>query len=249
MYLTMYRYFTGTIFLLFFFYICTQSSFAQDNQSETNATISLISGRVNTDTIPAAASQVYDDEDSTAQPVQAKLLPDNLSFIERSFWGEHGLFRSTGLAPLTPESRKAELGLRRTMLTAHQIGGFVTLAAMLTTCYYGQRVIDGRRDLGDTKSTLAGITVLSYSVTGLLALLSPPPMLRRDEQSTTNTHKLLAWAHVAGMILTPILANNIHERAPGTHKQIWNMDKAHFHQVSGYITTALFTAAMLTVTF
>lgn len=249
MYLSMYRYIAGTGLLLFFFFTFTQSLSAQDNLLEAHAAIPLVSEPANTDTIPAATNQVYDDEDSTAQPVQAKLLPDNLSFIERSFWGEHGLFRSTGLAPLTPESRKAELGLRRTMLTAHQIGGFVTLAAMLTTCYYGQRVIDGRRDLGDTKSTLAGITVLSYSVTGLLALLSPPPMLRRDEQSTTTTHKLLAWAHVAGMILTPILANNIHERAPGTHKQIWNMDKAHFHQVSGYITTALFTAAMITVTF
>ncbi len=205
------------------------------------------------DTIITPAVTNYQDEDSADQVIKPKLLPDKLSFGERMMWGEQGLFREIGLAPLNPDARKSELSLRRTMLTTHQIGGFISLATMITTCYYGQRIIDGRKDFTNKKNLFVATTIISYTITGLLSILSPPPMIRRDEQSTTTTHKYLAWAHVTGMILTPILANGIRFRETGTGgvrgKELWNMDKAHFHQIAGYITTALFTAAMISVTF
>jgi hypothetical protein len=181
-------------------------------------------------------------------PVKPKLLPDNMSLMERGLWGESGLLRSIGISsPLTPEVRKHELAVRRTMLSIHQIGGFITLGFMLATCYYGQKIIDGgvtgRRNYQSTKNTLVAFTISSYSLTALLSILSPPPLIRRDESSTTTTHKTLAWLHVAGMIVTPILGTLISRN----HK--FNMDAAHVHQIGGYITTAIFAASMIVVTF
>ena len=178
-------------------------------------------------------------------PPRPRLLPVNISFFERAMWGESGFFRSTGIAsPLTPEVRKSELSVRRTMLTMHQIGGFVTLALMGTTVYYGQRYLD-RADRTDRNmhQTFVAATIASYAATGLLAILSPPPVIRRDEISTTTIHKTLAWLHVAGMIITPILGASINRRGGSFNSQ------AHFHQVSAYITTAVFAASMIIITF
>jgi hypothetical protein len=173
-----------------------------------------------------------------------KLLPDNISFAENFLWGENGLTRKIGLTgDLALETRKKELEIRRTMLTVHQIGGFVTLGLMISAAYVGQKVIDGRRDLGDTHQAIVAATILSYSLTGALALLSPPPSIRRDDFSTITLHKTLAWAHVAGMIITPILGSYIDD-----HKS-FHMDKAHVHQISGYITTAIFATSMIIITF
>ncbi len=154
------------------------------------------------------------EQDSTQQPPKPRLLPDNLSFFERAMWGESGFLRGVGIAsPLSPEVRKHELSVRRTMLTMHQIGGFVTLGLMATTVYYGQRYLDhDQRNDRNMHQTFVAATIASYAATGLLAILSPPPLIRRDEFSTTTLHKTLAWVHVAGMIITPILGAIINRR-------------------------------------
>ncbi len=172
-----------------------------------------------------------------------KLLPADISFGENFLWGEKGLFREIGLVgKLSPQERIQELKIRRTMLTAHQIGGFTTLALMLTADYFGQQVIDGKRYLGDVHQNIIAATIISYSLTGLLAILSPPPLIRRDEGGTVAIHKTLAWIHVLGMIITPILGSTIR------HKRIFNMDQAHFHQISGYLTTAVFATSLIVIT-
>jgi hypothetical protein len=178
-------------------------------------------------------------------PVKPKLLPDNMSFMEKGLWGENGFFRGIGIAsPLTPEVRKSELGLRRTMLSLHQIGGFVTLGLMATTVYYGQKYLNNaQRSDRDMHQTFVLATIISYSATALLSVLSPPPMIRRDEVSTTTIHKTLAWVHVAGMILTPILGAAISRRGASYYEQ------ARVHQISAYITTAVFAASMIVITF
>ena len=202
----------------------------------------------------SAPGKIYRDYDTTETAVfgnvdslfdtQPKLLPDKMSFMERLLWGESGFVREVGLVqPLSPQDRENELSIRRTMLTAHQIGGFVTLASMITADYFGQRVIDGRRRAGDIHQTFVTATIISYSLTGLLAILSPPPLIRREEESTTTLHKTLAWFHVGGMIITPILGSMIGGR------RHFNISRAHFHQVAGYITTAIFASAMIVVTF
>ena len=180
--------------------------------------------------------------DSFPRPTVRRLLPANISFMEKTMWGENGFFRSTGLAsPLTPESRASELSLRRGMLVAHQLGGFVTLGLMASAAYAGQKIIDGNSGYRPYHQGFVAGTIVAYSATGLLALLSPPPLIRRDEVSTTTIHKTLAWVHAAGMIITPILGSMI-----GRHSDI---KREHVHQVSGYLTTAVFAASLITITF
>jgi hypothetical protein len=185
------------------------------------------------------------EEDTIQPPPRRKLLPDKLSFVERGLWDETGLMRKIGIAgPLTPESRKRELTARRTMLTIHQIGGFVTLGLMTSAVYCGQQLLNGRRQFRNLHQGLVVGTIASYSVTGLLAALSPPPLIRRDEVSTTTIHKTLAWVHFVGMVVTPILGATLH------HTHTLNYDQtARFHQVSAYITTAALAASLVVITF
>ena len=176
-----------------------------------------------------------------------RLLPENLGFFERNLWTENGLFRTLGIAsPLTPESRKSELKLRRTMLVAHEVSGFVTLGLMVTTVYYGQKLINdvGNRALTHKHVQFVDATIATYSITALLSLLSPPPVIRRDEISTVSIHRALAWVHVTGIILTPIIAA-IAKKGRGAT----DMSILRIHQISGYITTAAFAASMIVVTF
>ena len=196
----------------------------------------------------------FTETDSLPPPVRRKLLPDNMSIMERGLWGEGGILRGIGIAsPLTPEARKHELAVRRTMLTMHQIGGFLTLGSMIATDYFGQMSLSnrntGQRDdpYRSRHQTFVTSTIILYSATGLLAILSPPPLIRRDETSTTTIHKTLAWIHVAGMVLTPLIGNTILKRGPvGRYA---DLNQARFHQISAYATTAVFAASMIVVTF
>jgi len=183
------------------------------------------------------------EADSMAEVRKRRLLPKNISLIERAFWGESGLFRATGIAPLTPESRKAELEVRRLMLTAHQTAGLVTLGLMMATVVAGQRYLDGDFTLYDTKRTLGNATVIAYMTTAAFSLFSPPPAVRRDEWNSISTHKLFAVIHFTGMILTPILANRIASPS-GDYNQ-----KVRMHQTAAYITTAAFSASIISLAF
>jgi hypothetical protein len=185
--------------------------------------------------------------DSTVPPPSAagRLLPANISWMENGLWGESGLVRKIGIAgPLTPETRKGELAVRRTMLTMHQIGGFVTLGLMWATVYYGQRTLDAGdpRDLRNTHASYVTATIISYGVTGLLAILSPPPLIRRDEVSTTTIHKMLAWVHFIGMVVTPIIGASLHNSM--SYDQ-----QVRYHQISAYVTAAALTASFVVITF
>ena len=223
----------------------------QDTASQAAQELTVPSGRLFTPQIDVRTQlimdQITDDphfavEDTMPRPVRRSLLPTNMSFMEKGLWGENGFLRSTGIAaPLTPESRMSELSLRRGMLVAHQIGGFVTLGFMVSAAYAGQKIIDGNRGYRPYHQAFVAGTITSYSITGLLAVLSPPPLIRRDEISTTTIHKTLAWVHFAGMVITPILGSTI-----GRHS---DAKREHIHQLSGYITTAVFTASLITVTF
>ncbi len=194
--------------------------------------------------LPFAATSLVMLQD-LPQVAKPRLLPERMSFMERGLWGEEGVFRSWGITgALTPETRKHELDVRRTMLSVHQIGGFATLASMIATVYFGQKFLDtGDRKALDMHETFIPITVGLYTTTGLLSILSPPPLIRRDEVSTTSIHKLLAWVHVAGMIITPILGAAISRRSASFE------EKARVHQVAGYITTGVFAASMIAITF
>jgi hypothetical protein len=187
--------------------------------------------------------------DSLPTVPKHSLLPANMSLMERGLWGERGILRGIGIASsLTPETRKSELSLRRTMLTMHQIGGFITLGLMATTVYYGQRTLDNYynyssfRNFRRTHQTLVTASIISYSATGLLAILSPPPFIRRDEVSTTTIHKTLAWVHFLGMVVTPIIGASLRHSTN-------ELQLARYHQIAGYVTTAALAASMIIITF
>jgi hypothetical protein len=196
-----------------------------------------------------------DRVDSLPPSIVRRLLPENMSFMERGLWGENGILRSTGIAaPLTPQARKSELQLRRTMLVMHQAGGFLTLGSMIAALYYGQKSLldpnsGQRNDPYRSKHQLfVTTTIVLYTGTGVLAVLSPPPLIRRDsEMSTTTIHKTLAWVHFVGMVVTPILGGTVLKR--GSIGRYVDLNQARFHQISGYVTAAALTAAMITVTF
>ena len=109
-----------------------------------------------------------------------ELLPERMLLSQRIFWGEKGLFRKVGWAPLDMEQREKELRLRRTMLTAHQFVGYATLAGMLALYF-----------------TDAG-----------LSLFAPPPLVNKKVKgwSSMKAHKALATIHLSAMIATQMLA-------------------------------------------
>ncbi len=232
--------FLELIIVLLFLLLITngESLHAQNSKEQTDTTVT------------APVQSVVFLQDSAARVSQSRLLPKNISFGEQLMWGENGVMRSVGIVPaLSPQERKFELSLRRTMLTTHQIGGFITLGLMASTAYYGQQVLNEnqdpmrRRQLLRTHKTLIAATIVGYTATGLLSVLSPPPMIRRDENSTTTLHKTLAWFHVAGMILTPLIGQAIKHSGADYDKV------AQFHQIAGYVTTATFATSLIVVTF
>ncbi len=192
--------------------------------------------------------------DSLPRSTVHRLLPENISFMEKILWGEDGFLRSAGIAsPLTPQVRKSELSLRRTMLVTHQLGGFLTLASMVTAVYFGQKSLNdpnsGQRSdpYRGRHQTFVTTTIVLYSATGLLAILAPPPVIRRNEMSTTTIHKTLAWVHFIGMVITPILGATVLKRGPiGRYLDV---NQARYHQISAYATTAVFAASLIVVTF
>lgn len=222
---------------------------------------------VGTNNVPAeAASGLIDpacsapiellQDDSTQAKPHIKLLPDHLSPMESILWGEHGVMRSTGILPLTPGARKTELSVRRTMLTAHQIGGFITIGLFIPTLILGQQNINMwngvaagtrayDRDLDNRHRNIAMLTWGTYMTTAALSIFSPPPLIRRDEGGTTSIHKTLAWIHFTGMIAIPILG------ALGSSRRDFNSAKGYrtAHQIVAYTSAAALTASMIVMTF
>jgi len=185
-------------------------------------------------------SQVLKAQSDTSS---VNLLPQKLSLIEKTLWGERGFFRIVGIAPLTPEAREKEIKFRRTMLSLHQLGGFITLGLMTATVYYGQRVFDGEYELLNKHRNLVKFTIASYYLTASLALFSPPPLVRhKKETSSISIHKALAWVHFAGMISTPLLGLSVKKSSDPIKAR-------RIHRISGYITLASLTSAMIVITF
>lgn len=173
------------------------------------------------------------------------LLPDRLGPFESLLWASNGLMRKNGLNALTPEARNRELKVRRGMLTGHMAFGIATVGLLVSTVVIGQNLIDrpmDRQTLLPTHEALIAASVSTYSITALLAAFSPPPMLRRREFSTTTLHRVLAFVHLAGMILTPILGLSLENTL--SYNQLLT-----FHQIAGITTAAALTLSMLVLVF
>lgn len=193
---------------------------------------------------------ILDTADTDKGNSARRLLPEDMSWMEKFLWGVHGIFRS---GELTPQKRKSELALRRTMLTWHQRFGITTWFLMSATVLAGQLTLNGNRKFRDWHSPLADATIIGYSATALLAILSPPPLIRRSgEYDTVFWHKLLAFVHAVGMIALPILANNIFSRSRFNGirgPERFNQARARAHQITAYVTYTAFTASIITIFF
>jgi hypothetical protein len=174
------------------------------------------------------------------EKVDTALLPPRIIFTQRIFWGEKGLFRNWGWAPLTVEQRKKEMQTRRFMLKAHQVLGFVTLGGMIAQGIVGSQLYNGKPELKDTHEALATGINITYSMGALMSLFAPPPLVNRDKGLTSlRLHKWLAVVHMSGMIATNILAGQIEN----------NPDLKPIHRAVAFTTFAAYTAAVVVIKF
>jgi hypothetical protein len=188
------------------------------------------------------------------------LLPEGMGPVKRFLWSEKGLMRKTAFFELTPEKRERELIVRRRMLQTHQVLGMTAVGTMIVSCITGQLIINSSHSTSPTAGqdmlTLKKIhdasvtaTMIAYGSTFFLQFLAPPPVIIRKNQGWSNikAHKTLAYLHFTGMIGTPILGRMIYGSASLANAKSDDLRK--FHQISGYITTALYAGAMVVMKF
>lgn len=179
--------------------------------------------------------------DSIAAP---PLLPDHMLLTQRVFWSKKGLVRLVGASPLTVEGREKELKVRRTMLSLHQIGGFVTLAGFIAQGIIGSQLYNAKgNDYSRIKELHEGMATainIAYGTTALLALTAPPPAVgQRRGLSTIKLHKYLAIVHLAGMVATNILAHQIEK----------DFTLKPYHRAAAYTTFGAFAASIIVLKF
>lgn len=172
------------------------------------------------------------------------LLPPKMLFTQRALWGQKGLLRVLNVAPLTPEGRSKELNVRRKMLIAHQIGGFVTLAGFVAQGFLGAKLYNAQgEDYVNTKrwhERSATFINVSYGTTLALSLFTPPAIIGSKRGfSTIKLHKYLAVAHLAGMIATNVLAGMIQE----------NYQLKPYHRAAAYATFVTYAASVIALKF
>jgi hypothetical protein len=156
---------------------------------------------------------------------KAPLLPSRMVFTQRLLWGGKGLMRTTGIMRLNEENRIKELKIRRGMLTAHQILGYVTLAGMVAQGIVGQSLyntLGGKvyvrgnttgKSLNEIHGALAAGVDVTYFTTAALSLFSPPPLINRKTKkfNSIQVHKSLAIVHFTAMLAVNILASYARE--------------------------------------
>lgn len=201
--------------------------------------------KVNTPKDTTATMDLLGEMNQTA-PQNEKLLPEKIFFTQRIFWGEKGLMRTFNAFELTPEKRQHELKVRRTMLVAHQIMGFVTLGGMVAQGFVGAKLYNQQKDgiynenLKNTHEALATGIEIGYFTTAGLSLFAPPKMLNeRKGYSSIKLHKGLAMIHFTGMITTMILAGQLEN----------NPDLKPWHKAAAYTTFGAYAASMIVIKF
>lgn len=168
------------------------------------------------------------------------LIPKKMLITQRLLWGEKGIMRTTGIAPLKIDTRKKEMQARRYMLAAHQTLGFLTLGGMVAQGIVGSQLYNGKHNLKDLHEGLAGAINVTYTLGAVTSLFAPPPMLNRDKKITSlRLHKWLSIVHMSGMIATNVLAGLADE----------NVKYKAAHRAAAYTTFAAFAAATVVIKF
>jgi hypothetical protein len=215
-----------------------------------------------TDTTKTKSAE--EDELLTADPAfntqVTSLLPEGMGPVKRFLWSEQGLMRKISFFELTPEKREREILIRRRMLQTHQALGMAAVGTMLISSISGQMLINKSHSTsptaGEDMLTLKSVhdaavttTMIAYGTTFLLQFLTPPPVIIRKNKGWSNmkAHKTLAYLHFTGMVATPIIGRMIYGSSSLENGKSDDLKK--FHQISGYITTGLYTGAMVVMKF
>lgn len=162
-----------------------------------------------------------------------QLLPPKMLLTQRVLWGEKGLMRP--IIQLNTANREKELKVRRAMLVAHQVLGFITLGGMAGQGITGSQLYKGNHRNHEIHENLATAVNISYGATALMSFFAPPPLINRDKKlSAIRLHKWLSVVHMAGMIATNVLAEN---------------GPKSLHRAAAITTFASFGAAIISIKF
>ena len=169
------------------------------------------------------------------------IAPSKMLFTQQLVWGTNGIFKNRYGSIEDPiERRKIDLRIRRKMLQIHQIGGFVTLGGMVAQGIVGSQLYNGSYKLKQTHEALGAAVNLSYGLTAINALFTPPSTFKRDKKLTSiRLHKWLAIAHMSGMLATNILASQIQN----------NPSLKLYHRAAAYTSFVSLAAAMVVIKF
>lgn len=176
----------------------------------------------------------------TTESNRQDLFPKKILFTQKIIWGPHGLLR--GGKEVTADTRDKDMHIRRKMLVAHQVLGFATLAGFIGQAVIGPKLYNDpkNKNLRSTHETLSATVNATYSLTAIMSLFAPPPLIQRDKGLTSiRLHKWLAVAHLTGMLATNILAGQL-EQHPNLRS---------YHRAAAYTTFATFAAAMIVIKF
>ena len=168
------------------------------------------------------------------------LMPQKMLFTQSILWGSHGLLKDKlGNGDIIKE-RTIQLNIRRKMLQVHQLGGFLTLGAMLAQGIVGSQLYNGDYKVKQLHENLGAFVNLSYGLTAVNSLFTPPAVFHRDKKlSSMRIHKWLAVVHLTGMIATNILGNSI-KNDPSLKP---------WHRAAAYTTFASMATSMIVIKF
>jgi hypothetical protein len=119
------------------------------------------------------------------------IAPTKMLITQKIIWGNNGILKNRyGSTQDLVERRKIDLRIRRKMLQIHQIGGFVTLGGMLAQGIVGSQLYNGSYKLKETHEKLGTAVNLTYGLTAVNALFTPPSTFKRDKKLTSiRLHK------------------------------------------------------------
>ena len=152
---------------------------------------------------------IITDENATPD-----LLPERIIFTQKIFWGENGILRKTGIAPLNLENREKELKLRRSLLKTHQILGYFTLGAMVAQGFIGGELYNATGDrynsLYKTHKNMSKVVNAGYFTGAALSLFSPPPLVNKKTKgfSSIKAHRFLSNIHFSAMVITNMVSDS-----------------------------------------
>ena len=157
---------------------------------------------------------------------------------------------------LVPDAKRLEferkIKMRRKSLTLHQGFGFTTLALLAITLVlgqlnyldkYGGGNLTGRYQLPHLSLAIA--SSLSFTTTGLLALVAPNPFEKKLKADRAMLHKIMMTLATAGMV-TQLIMGPVSAALDGNLNQ---RNLALGHLVTGYATWAFMATGVLAFVF